>query len=171
MNNMRLVYVEKVTLNIGVGSPGDKLDKAMKLLKNISGLKSVSTMSTKRIPTWGVRPKLPIACKVTVRGKKAGELLKRLLSAVDNYVPARKFDKFGNFSFGIQEYIDIPDVPYDASIGIIGLEAAVTLNRKGYRIKRRALLKRKIPLRHSITSDQAREFINNVFNTKTEAEE
>ena len=139
MNSMKKIRTEKVTLNIGVGGPGDKLDKAMKLLNNISGVKSVQTKAgpSMRIPTWGVRPNLPIACKVTVRGEKAEKLLKRLLQAVDNKLPTRKFDKFGNFSFGIPEYIDIPDVPYDQSIGVIGLEVAVTLERPGFRIKRR----------------------------------
>lgn len=167
---MREIHVEKVTLNIGVGSPGDKLDKAMRLLKNISGRKPVQTSSDKRIPTWGVRPKLPIACKVTVRGKEASKLLKRLLSAMDNSISMRKFDKFGNFSFGIKEYIDIPEVPYEASIGVIGLEAAVTLSRKGFRIKRRSKLKRKIPSRHNISDVQAMDFMKKEFSLVLEDE-
>ena len=171
MNNMRLVYVEKVTLNIGVGSPGEKLEKAMKLLRSITGLKSVPAASNKRIPTWGVRPNLQIACKVTVRGKKAEKLLSNLLHAVDNKILRRKFDSFGSFSFGIPEYIDIPDVQYDASIGVIGLEVAVTLMRSGFRIKRRSVLKKKIPNKHRITIDEAIKYLKEKFNLKMEDEE
>ncbi len=163
MNPMKEIRIEKITLNMGVGSPGDKMEKAMKLLKSISGLKAIQTSSTKRIPTWGVRPKLAIACKVTVRGKKSEELLKRLLQAVDNNLSIKKFDKFGNFSFGIAEYIDIPDVPYDASIGVIGLEAAVTLKRPGFRVKKRSVNRSSFGNRHKITTDETIEFMKNKF--------
>lgn len=171
MNTMKNITVEKVTLNIGVGAPGDKLDKAMKLLQSISGLKPIKTMSNKRIPTWGVRPKLPLACKVTVRRKKAEILLKRLLQAADNKIPRRKFDVFGNFSFGIPEYIDIPDVPYDASIGVIGLEVAVTLERPGFRIKRRAVKKSSVGSRHKISVEDAVQFLKEKFNVSVMEEE
>ena len=166
MNKMKEVRVDKVTMNMGVGSPGDKMDKAIKLFHAITGSKAVSTITNKRIPTWGVRPKLAVGAKITIRGKKAEVLLKRLLHAVDNTLPVDKFDKFGNFSFGIPEYIDIPDVPYDASIGVIGLEVAVTLSRPGFRIKRRTIAKSKIPTKHRITREEAVNFARSRFNVK-----
>ena len=171
MNSMKSIGVEKVTLNIGVGSPGDKLDKAMKLLKSITGAKPVATTTSKRIPTWGVRPNLQIACKVTVRGKDAEKLLANLLHAVDGKVLRRKFDKFGSFSFGIPEYIDIPGVNYDASIGVIGLEVAVTLSRQGFRIKRRTVQKRKISSRHKISTEEAIQFMKDKFKVNVGDEE
>lgn len=161
---MREIFVEKVTLNIGTGEPGPKLEKAMKLLNNITGKKPVPTKTNKRIPGWGVRPGLQIGCKVTIRGKESRELLKRLLSAKGNKIPLSKFDSFGNFSFGIPEYLDISEIEYDADIGIIGLEVAVTLSRKGFRIRDRILRKRKIPVKQRITKDEAIEFMKKSFN-------
>jgi len=165
MSIMKEIRIEKVTLNIGVGAPGEKLERATKLLSNISGSKAVQTKSKPgtRIPTWGVRPNLPLGCKVTVRGKNAEELLKRLFNAVENKMPAGKFDVFGNFSFGIKEYIDIPGVQYDQDTGIIGLEVAVTLERPGFRIKRRAVLRRNVGKKHLINKDEAMEFVRNKF--------
>jgi len=171
MSDMKQIRVEKVTLNIGVGGPGEKLEKAIKLLKTISGSKPIAIASSKRIPTWGVRPGLQLASKVTVRGKKAEELLMRLLQALDNKLPRRKFDKFGNFSFGIHEYIDIPGVQYDPSIGVIGLEAAVTLQRPGFRVKRRAVKVGKIGIKHRITAEDSIAFVKNKFNVKVGDEE
>ena len=166
MNSMKKIFVSKITLNIGVGSPGDKMEKAMRLLSTISGSKPVSTITNKRIPTWGVRPKLAIGAKVTVRGKKANELLKRLLHALDNKLPTSKFDQFGNLSFGIHEYIDIQGIAYDPTIGVIGLEAAVTLERPGFRIKRRTINKQKLPLRHRIKKEEAIQFVQKEFGAK-----
>jgi large subunit ribosomal protein L5 len=163
-NPMREVKIEKVTLNIGVGEAGDKLNKAKKILEKITNSKAVQTITMKRIPSWGIRPKLPIGCKVTLRRKKAEELLIRLFKAIDNKIDQKKFDKTGNFSFGIQEYIDIPNVEYDPSIGIIGLEVAVTLEKPGYRIKRRRIKTRKIASNHLIDKEKAEEFIKNKFN-------
>tara|TARA_Y100000310_G_scaffold159627_1_gene159236 strand:- start:9022 stop:9528 length:507 start_codon:yes stop_codon:yes gene_type:complete len=163
MNKMKQIQIEKITLNIGTGEPGDRLEKAKLLLNHITNAKSVQTTTQKRIPTWGVRPGLQLGCKVTLRGQKAIGVLKRLLKAVDNQLTQRKFDDTGNFSFGIAEYLDIPDTKYDASIGIIGLETAVTLERPGYRIKRRRIKKRKIGTKHAITKEEAIEYIKNEF--------
>src|SRR3990167_3380364 len=126
MNKMKEIRIAKVTLNIGTGGPGERLEKGLKLLNKISDMKPVPTTTQKRIPTWDIRPGLQIGCKVTIRGKKAEELLGRLLkSNVDN-ITSLKFDSSGNFSFGVPEYIDIQGIEYDASIGIIGLDVAVT---------------------------------------------
>src|SRR3989344_297390 len=164
MNQMKTIKVEKVTLNIGIGEPGEKLDKAKALLATISGCKPVITTAKDRIPTWGLRPGLQIATKVTLRGEKAITLLKRLVQAKGNSLKETSFDKFGNFSFGIKEYIDIPGVEYDMKIGIIGLEAAITLERQGFRIKKRRLRKTKIPTRHLISKEESMNFMKEKFN-------
>ena len=165
---MEDIVVEKVTLNIGAGEAGDKLEKAVKLLEKISGAKPVKTKTMKRIPTWGLRPNLTIGVKVTSRGKKAEALLKRLLQAKDNKLKLRSFDKEGNFSFGIEEYILIPGVQYNIDIGILGLEVAVTLSRIGYRVKRRVIHKTKVPSRHRITKEEAMKFINDKYGIVSE---
>ena len=68
---MKKIRVEKITLNIGVGQAGEKLDKAVNLLESISHGKAVKTMTMERIPTWGIRPKLPIGTKITICGSLA----------------------------------------------------------------------------------------------------
>ncbi len=171
MNPMRDVRIEKITLNIGVGQPGDKLDKATKLLSTISGLKAVQTKTMKRIPTWGLRPNLPLGTKVTIRGKKAFDLLGRLFKAGNNKIKETKFDQFGNFSFGVEEYINIPGVEYDPEVGVIGLEVAVTLSRSGYRIKIRKNRRNKIGLKHKVTKQDAIEFVKKAFKVEVELEE
>ena len=165
---MKIISVEKITLNIGTGEPGDKLAKAIKLLNMVSGAKSAATKSKRRIPTWGIRPGLEIGCKVTLRKKIAEEKLRDLLKAVGNKLKDTNFDDGGNFSFGIHEYLDIPNVKYDASIGIIGLEVAVTLKRPGFRIKYRKLKKATIGKKHAIRKEEAKKFMIEKFNVGIE---
>ena len=68
---MQAIKVEKITLNIGAGKDQTKLERGILLLKNITGIDPVKTFTNKRIPTWGLRPGLPIGCKITLRKEKA----------------------------------------------------------------------------------------------------
>ena len=165
---MREVKIEKITLNVGAGKDQAKLEKGMLLLKNIASITPIKTYTSKRIPEWGLRPGLPIGCKLTIRKTAAEELLKRLLDAKENKLKKSQFDKEGNMSFGIHEYIDIAGVKYDPQIGIMGLEVCVTLERPGFRIKRRSFKIRKIPSKHKITKEEAIEFIKKKFNVEIE---
>src|SRR3989338_4408910 len=107
MNPMKEIRIEKVTLNIGAGKDQARLEKGLLLLNNITGIKPVKTFTKKRIPEWGLRPGLPIGCKLTLRKKKAEELLTRLLDAKNNRLGEKQFDNEGNLAFGVHEYIDI----------------------------------------------------------------
>lgn len=171
MNKMREIRIEKLTLNMGAGEAGAKLEKYEKLLNAITGKKPIQIISNKRIPTWQVRPGLAIGTKVTIRGKAAEELLKRLLTAVDNNLKPKSFDNQGNISFGIPEYIDIPGMEYIVEIGIVGLEVAVTLERPGFRIKKRKLNKKKVPSKHRISAEDAKAFMKSNYSVKLGEEE
>ncbi|MBR9700854.1 50S ribosomal protein L5 [Candidatus Woesearchaeota archaeon] len=167
-NPMRQISVEKVTLNIGAGKDQQLLEKAVKLLKNITGVPPVKTVTRKRIPGWGLRPGLPIGCKITLRGKDAKVLIPRLLSAKDKQLNEKHFDAVGNISFGIPEYIDIEGAQYDPDIGIIGLQACITLTRPGYRVKNRKMRKAKLDKHHIISRKDAMKFMANNFKIKVE---
>ena len=166
MNKMKEIKVAKVTLNIGAGKDQNLLKKGVKLLGAISNAKPIETITNKRIPGWGIRPGLPIGCKVTLRKKKALELLQNLLKAKESRLNNKQFDENGNIAFGIAEYIDIPGVKYDPDIGVLGLEICVTLERAGYRIKRRKICKKKVHKNHKIKKDEAIEFMENKFGVK-----
>ncbi|EFD92287.1 MAG: ribosomal protein L5 [Candidatus Parvarchaeum acidophilus ARMAN-5] len=164
-NKMRDILVEKITLNIGVGEPGERLEKIKALLEQISGAKVVKTETKRRIPEWGLRPGLEIGVKTTLRGEKAEEVLKRMFTAVENTIPASKFDRNGNLSFGVKEYIHIPGAKYDYTIGIVGISVNVTLFRRGFSISRKRN-KSSIGKSHLIKKEEAEDFIKNKYNVK-----
>jgi large subunit ribosomal protein L5 len=156
-NKMREIAIEKITLNFGAGKDADLLEKGIKLVKMIAGKDPVKTYTIKRIPEWGLRPGLPLGCKLTLRGRGAEALLKRLLKAKDDVLKESCFSA-GNFAFGIPEYIDIPDAKYSPELGILGFEVAVTLKRPGFRIKCRKKQKKKISSRHLISKEETINF-------------
>ncbi len=161
-----MIKLGKVTINIGVGTAGEPLEKAEKLLSKLSGQKPVRTTSKKRIPAWSIRKKQPIGVKVTLRGKKAKEFVDKVIEAKDRKLKPSQFDSSGNFAFGIPEYIDIPGVKYDPEIGIYGFDVCVTLEKNGYRISKRKRQKKKVPRGHKLTKEEAISWVEKNLNVK-----
>ncbi len=167
---MRELRIEKVTFNVGAGKDQNLLEKGVMLIKHITGFSPVKTITSKRIPGWGIRPGLPIGCKLTIRNQSNKELIKRCLSAKDQILSKNNFDDYGNISFGIAEYIDMGDTKYNPDIGIMGLQISITLERPGFRIKKRKIMKRKIPLAHRIGKEEAIEFMKKEFQIQIQEE-
>lgn len=161
-NPMREVMIDKVVLNIGTGKEQANIEKALKLLKLLTGLNGVKTYAKKRIPAWGIRPGMPVGCKKTLRNKKALEVLKLMLKAKDNKLSERNFDEYGNINFGIEEYITIPEVKYDPEIGIMGLQVSVALARRGYRVKNRRIKPSRIGKNHIVSKQDAIDFFRSM---------
>ncbi len=162
------INVAKVTLNVGAGKDQNKLEKGVLLIKHITGTEPIKAITKKKIPSWGLRPGLPIGCKLTLRGKKAQDMLVRALYARDNKLPPTVFDNEGNFAFGIKEYVDIKETKYSPEIGMMGLEIAVTLEKPGYRVKKRTLKPARVGKHHMITKDEAMEFVKKTYHVAFE---
>jgi large subunit ribosomal protein L5 len=158
-NVMQQIHIGKVTVNIGEGQVGDDVEKAVQLLEKLTGKAPVRTESRDESKTFGLRSGLNIGAMITLRGEEAREFLEKVLPAADNQLKASSFDGNGNFSFGISEYIDVPGVEYDADIGMKGFEVAVTLERPGYRVRRRDFRPSDIGKEHRVTDEEAKEFV------------
>jgi large subunit ribosomal protein L5 len=161
-NPMREIKIEKIVL--GMGATGDDLEKAMKLLKLLSGKEPSKRTSNKRIPTLGVRPGLEIGAMVTLR-KNPEEILKKMLLAIDNELKRKQISE-NNFSFGIKEYLEIPGMEYQRDIGIMGLDVTVVFKRSGRRVKLKKIKRGKIPKRQVITKEEIIKFMEDKFQTK-----
>jgi large subunit ribosomal protein L5 len=157
-NPMKKIRIAKVTVNIGIGEPGERLNRAYSLLEELTHAKPVLTKAKRSIRDFGVRKGTSIGVKVTLRGEQAVEFLKRALEAVGNKVKGTSFDDYGNFSFGIVEYTLLPGTRYDPEVGIFGMDIAVTLERPGYRVMRRRNKPSRLPRRHRITREEAVDF-------------
>ena len=166
MNKMKEIRIEKVTLNVGAGKDQKVLEKGVKLLKNLTGIDPVKTITQKRIQGWGLRPGLPIGTKITLRGEPAHQMVERLVYAKDNMFKQSNFDENGNISFGILEYVDIKDAKYDVDIGMMGLQASITLSRPGFRVKNKRIKPGKIAMSHRISKQEAIDYMKKNYNIK-----
>jgi large subunit ribosomal protein L5 len=166
MNPMRELYVDKVVVHMGVGEGGDKLSKAVDLMRQITGNSPVRSNAKKTNPTFGIRKGSPISCQVTLRGKKAGDFLETALKIIEQRVSSGQIDRQGNFSFGIEEHTDFPGMSYDPQIGIYGMDINVVLARRGIRITRRHIEQRRLPVKQKVTPEDSLAFLKSRFNVE-----
>jgi large subunit ribosomal protein L5 len=147
--------IEKVVVNLSVGKSGEPLEKAFKVLKEITGQTPVKKNAKTSIRDFGIRKGEPIACVVTLRRQPAIDFLKKVLPVIDNKISKSSFDMQGNFAFGLKEHIEIRGVKYDPDVGIFGMDICVTLNRPGDRVSDRRKRKAKIGHKHVLTPEEA----------------
>jgi large subunit ribosomal protein L5 len=151
--------IEKIVVNLNVGKSGEPLEKASKVLKELTNQTPVKKKAKKTIRDFGIREGEPIACVVTLRKQKAIDFLKKVLPVVDNKISRLSFDKQGNFAFGIKEHIEIVGVKYDPDVGIFGMDVCVSMSRLGYRVKNRRKAKARLGSKHVLTPEEAVVFV------------
>ena len=154
-NPMLMPRIGKVTVNISTGESGERLQKAARVLKELTGQKPSFRKAKRTIKEFGIRKGEPIAVVVTLRGAKALNFLLKALEAIGRRIKASSFDDFGNVSFGLQEHIMIPGVKYDPNVGVFGMDIAVSLERPGFRVLRRRVKRSVIPRRHRVSRLEA----------------
>ncbi len=163
MNLKREIKIEKVVLS--AGATGEKLERAVRLMKIITGMNPKIVKSNKRIPSFGVRPGLETGVKVSIRREKIAPLLKRLLQSVNTEIKESQIE-INHFSFGIEEYIEIPGLEYQRELGILGLNVTVDFTRDGKRVERKKIKRGKIPKRQEVSREEIKEYMIKNFNLK-----
>jgi len=162
-NPMRSIKLGKVTVHIAVGKSGEMLEKARKVLEDLTGQKPCTRQAKRSVKDFGIREGEPIACLTTLRGEKADAFIKRGFEAVSNSLKRSSFDENGNFAFGVKEHIEIPGTKYQPEVGIFGMDIIGTLERPGYRIKRRRIRPSRVGKAHRVTRDEAIKFVTEKF--------
>lgn len=121
-NPHQIPKIEKITLNMGVGSAtGDKkmLDLAVDAMTQIAGQKPVLTIARKSIAGFRLREGMPIGCMVTLRRQRMYEFLDRLVSIVlprvrdFRGISRKAFDGNGNYTMGLNEQLVFPELNPD----------------------------------------------------------
>ena len=114
--------LEKIVLNMGLGAEKDNsksFQLAVEELKAIAGQAPQIANAKKSVASFKVREGMPIAAKVTLRGKKMYDFMDMLVSValprVRDFkgISDKSFDGRGNYSFGVKEQIIFPVIQYD----------------------------------------------------------
>ena len=138
-NVMEVPKLVKIVVNMGVGEAKENakvLDSAVSDLQTITGQKAVTTKAKKAVANFKIREGMPIGCKVTLRGEKMYEFLDRLvnlaLPRVRDFhgVNADSFDGRGNYALGIKEQLIFPEIEYDKSDKVRGMDVIVVTTAK-----------------------------------------
>ena len=166
VNPLRNIRIGKVTLNVATGKSGEPLEKAKKVLNQLTGRKPTTKRAKKAVKDFGIRKGEPIAAVVTLRKNLGVEFLTKALDAIGNRVRVSSFDNYGNISFGIKEHIEIPGTKYVPELGIFGMTVHVTLARPGYRILARSIRSSRIGRRHYVSREEAISYMQDNFRTE-----
>ena len=161
--------IEKITINIGVGEAGEQLKKAESVLESLTGQKPIQTLSKTTNKDWAIRKDMPIGCKVTLRGRKADDFLRDALMTRENKISDYSFDDQGNLSFGIPDHTLFKSQKYDPNIGIVGMDISITMEKPGYRVKRRRIARGKIPRRYRIDKEETMKYFTDKFGVEVVA--
>ena len=138
-NPMAVPRLEKIVINMGLGEARDDskvLEKAQKELAQIALQRPVITKAKKSVSNFKVRTGMPIGLKVTLRGVRMWAFLDKLINIalprVRDFrgVPTGSFDGRGNYSLGIREQLVFPEVSYDQTDAVRGMDVTIVTTAK-----------------------------------------
>jgi large subunit ribosomal protein L5 len=138
-NVMQVPRINKVVLNIGLGSEQDNakaLEAAMGDMTTIAGQKPVMTKARTSIANFKLREGRIIGTKVTLRGDKMWAFIDRLLNTalprVRDFrgVSPEAFDGRGNYTLGLRDQLIFPEIEYDKIDKLRGMEVTIVTTAK-----------------------------------------
>jgi large subunit ribosomal protein L5 len=155
-NPMQVPRLEKIVVNMGMGeaiSNSKLLDAAVEDLQQITGQKAVVTKAKKSIANFKLREGMPIGCRVTLRGAHMWEFFDRLVNValprIRDFrgVPTKSFDGRGNYTLGLKEQINFPEIDYDKIMQLMGMDITFVTSAKSDEESRELLSLMNMPFR------------------------
>ena len=138
-NPMMIPHLEKIVLNMGLGSDKDNpkaIDAALEQLAQIAGQKPIITKAKKSVANFKVRQGMNIGAKVTLRGDRMYYFMDKLMNIVlprvrdFRGVSDTSFDGRGNYAMGVKEQLIFPEINYDDVDKVRGMDIVFVTSAK-----------------------------------------
>ena len=138
-NVMQIPKLEKIVLNMGLGSDKDNpkgIESALEEMALIAGQKPIITKAKKSVAKFKVREGQNVGAKVTLRGDRmyyfADKLMNIVLPRVRDFrgIPDTSFDGRGNYAMGVKEQLIFPEISYDDVDKIRGMDIVFVTTAK-----------------------------------------
>lgn len=131
--------LEKITVSVGIGKNKDDkryYEVVKNTLTKITGQLPVDRMAKKSIATFKIRAGMNrVGISVTLRGARMYEFLDRLANVAlprvrDFHGIKAKFDKGGNYNLGIVEQSVFPELTFEETQVLHGLQVTFTIDNE-----------------------------------------
>lgn len=128
--------LQKIVINVGLGRAKDDkkaMEVATNTLRKITGQQPVETTAKLSIAGFKLREGNKIGLKVTLRGDQMYEFMDRLINIVlprlrdFHGVSAKAFDKSGNYSLGLVDQSVFPELTFEETTTVHGLQAVFVI--------------------------------------------
>lgn len=136
-NTHQVPRLDKIVINVGVGRHKDDksyTERARNNVAKITGQQPVDRMAKKSVANYKIRARQNlIGLSVTLRGQRMYEFLDRLvniaLPRVRDFhgVKPGAFDKSGNFSLGVAEQSIFPELNFEDTQVLHGLQVNIAI--------------------------------------------
>ena len=133
-NRLAVPKLVKVVVNMGIGEVfRDKktLEATINDLAAITGQKPSIKQAKISVAGFNIRRGMPVGLSVVLRGERMYAFLEKLFSIVFprlrdfKGMSLKKFDKHGNYSFGLREHTVFPKIDLGKSAGVRSLEVTI----------------------------------------------
>jgi large subunit ribosomal protein L5 len=148
-NRNTVPKLEKIVINVGIGKAKDDkktIDAAINTLRKVTGQQPVETAAKKSIAAFKLREGNKVGLKVTLRGDRMYEFTERLITLVlprvrdFHGVPLGAFDKQGNYSLGIKDQSVFPELSFEETTTLHGMQINFVINNTNGASQSMALL-------------------------------
>ena len=150
-NIHQVPVLEKIVVSVGTGKTKDDkrmLETVKNTLTRVTGQKPVERLAKKSIATFKIRAKMgaPVGVNVTLRGARMYEFLDRFVNVSlprvrDFHGVGIKFDKGGNYNLGITDQSIFPELTFEETQVVHGMQITFTI-KNGDKVASRALLEK-----------------------------
>ena len=155
-NIHQITKIEKIQINRGLGVSAQNtkiLKKSVDEFRSITGQQPVITKAKKSIAGFKLREEMELGVTITLRRDRMYSFLDRLINLALPRIrdfqglDPKKFDKYGNYTFGILDQLIFPEIEYESVDKTLGFNVTIVTSAKNAKEGLALLTKMGLPFR------------------------